>query len=49
MESEHCPVSNPHKQKLVALVVVLFMICKGKRYRVGGSGMGDIDVGQGGG
>ena len=49
MEFEHCPVSNLHKQGLVARVVVLFMICKGKRYCVGGSDTGDVGVGQGGG
>ena len=49
MEFEYCSVSNLHKQGLVAPVVVPLMICKGKRYCVGGSGKGDIGVGQGGG
>lgn len=48
MKFEHCPISNLHEQKLVAPIVVLFMICKSKQYCVGGSGIGDIGVGQGG-
>lgn len=49
MELDHCLVPNFYKQRLVAPVVMLLIICEGEWYCIGGSGMGDIDVGEGGG
>lgn len=46
MKFEHCLIFNLHKQGLVALVVMLLMICKGKRYCVSGSGMSNVDIGR---
>lgn len=48
MEFKYCPVPNLHKQGLVAPVVLLFMTRQSKCYYVGGSGMGDVGIGQGG-
>lgn len=46
MELKYYSVSNLYKQGLVTPVIVLFIICKGERYCVGGFGIGDIGVGQ---
>ena len=47
MKFEHSSISNFHKQELVAPVVMLFMIYKGEKYRVGGLGTGHVGVGSG--
>ncbi len=48
IELDHRLVPNFHKQGLVAPVVVLLTIRESEWYCVGGSGTGDVGVGQGG-
>lgn len=45
MKLEHSSISNLYKQGLVASVIILFMICEGKKYYVSGSDIGDVGVG----
>lgn len=45
MNFKHSPISNFHKQGLVTSIVMLLMICKGKKYCVGNLGMGHVGVG----
>lgn len=41
---EYSPISDIYKQGLIAPIVVLFLICKGKRYYVDGINTGDISI-----
>ncbi len=47
MKFEYSPISNSHKQELVASVVELLLICERKRYCVIGLSTGDVSVGRG--
>lgn len=49
MKFEHSSIPNYHKQGLVASVVMLFMICEGEKYCVGGLDMCHVGIGLGNG
>lgn len=47
MKFEHSLISNLQKQKLMAFVIVLYLICKSKKYYISGINTGNVSVEQG--
>lgn len=46
MKLEHSSISNFHKQRLVASVIMLFMINLGKSYCISSSGTSNVGIGR---
>lgn len=44
MKLEYSPMYNLHKQKLVAFVIIFFMIDESKNYSINNSNTGNIGI-----